>query len=392
MRNFKVLRLMACVAVAGVCQGVSAQVSAAEDYGIQMVCSDTRDSAVPVQSIKEYLASKGIPAEWLQVSLRPGDQTTIVRLAPAMALPSTLDISKSARFSVSADLVELLDPRRQAKQVPTVSQKEILLALLHPGRLTRFTGAGCGLEQLKDNVGVRQMTVAWAQAIQFDWPNGESASWNKKYWVDGTPPKGVDLTEALTDALINSEKYSIGCYTAAKMVLAGAALDYYSRVKRSPSQAARVAAALQADGDPLVNIEPTDAWNFLPAYVDDEQSRSPGKILDVHRNVNGGNYIPGDWMYLLNPDENSRENVGYEGSNAIYLGMNRFSDYYKDHGNSFSFQQKVNEVYQWRHGVYSRTRDADKAVPLNPQDYAQLSRSPANGGLLADMRIVPRPF
>jgi len=42
----------------------------------------------------------------------------------------------------------------------TVSQKEILLALLQNGRTTRFTGKACSAEALKDQVGVRQNTVA----------------------------------------------------------------------------------------------------------------------------------------------------------------------------------------------------------------------------------------
>lgn len=369
-----------------------AQSVAVTDYGIELACTDSRDPAVVVDQVRDYFASKGIPASWLQVSMRPGTQTTNLRLNPGLALQDTLGISRAPRFGVSADLVELLDPRRVARQVPTVSQKEILLALLHPGRLTRFEGTECGLQALKDDVGVRQTTVAWAQTLQFGWPNGGPATWNTKYWVKGTPVQGVDLHEALTDMLINPSDYSIGCYTAAKMVLAGAALDYYTRVKQSPVQAEKVRAALNVDGDPLVDLEPGEAWDFEPDYVEEQAKAIPGKILDVKRNVAAGNFVPGDWFYLLNPDETSREKTGYEGSNAIYLGMDRFSDYYNDHEHSFSYKQKVHEVYQWRHGVFSRTRDADKAVPLKPEDFEKLSRTPQDGGLLPAMRLVPRLF
>jgi hypothetical protein len=106
--------------------------------------------------------------------------------------------------------------------------------------------------------------------------------------------------------------------------------------------------------------------------------------------VASGNFIPGDWIYLLNTDAKSYQKTGYEGSNAIYLGMGKFSDYYNDHEHSFSFQQKSNEVYQWRNGVFSRSRDAAKVRPLTADDYERLRKSPGDGGILLAHRLVPR--
>lgn len=369
-----------------------AQSVEATNYGIELACTDSRDPGVIVNQARDYFASKGIPASWLQVGMRPGSHTTNIRLAPQMALTDTLGISRAPRFGVSADLVELLDPRRAPRQVPTVSQKEILLALLHPGRLTRYEGAECGLQALKDDVGVRQTTVAWAQTLNFGWPDGGPAKWNEKYWLKGTLVQGADLHEALTDMVINPSEYSIGCYTAAKIVLAAATLDYYTRVKQSPVQAEKVRAALNSDGDPLVDLEPGVFWDFEPTYVEAEAKAIPGKTLDIKRDVAPVNFVPGDWFYLFNADPVSREKTGYEGSNAIYLGMDRFTDYYNDHEHSFNYKQKVHEVFQWRNGVFSRSRDADKVVPLTDDDYVRLSKTPQENGLLPAMRLVPRPF
>ena len=55
-------------------------------------------------------------------------------------------------------------------------------------------------------------------------------------------------------------------------------------------------------------------------------------------------------------------------------------------------RQKLNEVYQWRNGVFSRTRDGYKATPLSEKDILALSASPENGGLVVSYRAVPYFF
>lgn len=354
-------------------------------HGIEFKC--TGQGTNGLAAVAQEFSRLGIEASWLEgvgqgASLRVG-------LKHELAGPDTLGIASNPFFSVTADVVQLLDPRRQVKLVPTVSKKEIALALLHPGRLTTYKGPDCGLAQFKDDLGVRQNIVAWAQTLAFDWPEGTPATWNSAYWHKGTPLKGVSIHEALTDMVINSGDYSIGCYTAAKAVLSAAVLDYYKRVKGNEAQAAQVEAALMADGEPLVNIEPGLAWSFEKDF-DPADKAIKGKIIELHHDVAPKNFVPGDWIYLLNPDPVSYEKTGYEGSNAIYLGLNRFSDYYNDHQHSFNFQQKTHEVYQWRHGVFSRTRDSHKVEHLTQAQYDALTLTPEQGGLLLAYRMVPR--
>jgi len=358
-------------------------------YGLSFSCQSPGQAAVALPQVTAYLKSLGIGAELIRTHAK--SDAFGVALREEYAGGSTLDIAASRVFNVAADLVPLLDPRGAEKLVPTVSKREIALALMHDGRKTKFSGEDCGVEQLKDDVGVRQTTVAWTQTVEFGWPEGGPASWNETFWKKGTPLEGVNLHTALTDMVVNPYKYSIGCYTAAKMVLAAGAIDYYTRIKRSPEDARKIIEALMVDGDPLVNLEPGVAWFFEEGFTS-EDAAIPGKIMDVAHGVKPGNFVPGDWIYMLNPDEVSYQKTGYEGSNAIYLGMNKFSDYYNDHEHSFSYRQKLNEVYQWRHGVFSRTRDAEKVVPLTDSDYDQLSLSPEKGGLVIPNRIVPRPL
>ncbi|OHC69394.1 MAG: hypothetical protein A2045_11205 [Rhodocyclales bacterium GWA2_65_20] len=273
----------------------------------------------------------------------------------------------------------------------TVSRKEIVLALLQHGRLTEFKDDACSLEALADYVGVRQNIVAWSEKLNWVWPDGGPAQWNAKYWTHGTPKPGIALHAAVMDAFLHQDKYAIGCYTATKLVVVQGVLDYYRRVKRDPVRARRVEQALLVDGEPLVGVEPGNMWSF-ETDPDPQDTERPGKLLNLRANVAPENFVPGDWTYLLNTDAASWQKTGYEGSNAIYMGRNRFDDYYNDHDHSYTYAQKLDEVYQWRHGVFSRSRDANKIQPLTPEGLALLGGTPADGGIQLDIRAGPRVF
>ncbi len=114
--------------------------------------------------------------------------------------------------------------------------------------------------------------------------------------------------------------------------------------------------------------------------------------MKIDHDVMPMNFVPGDWIYILNTDPVSYQKTGYEGSNAIYLGRNKFDDYYNDNHHSYTYFQKLNEVFQWRNGVFNRVRDAAKAKPLTQADIERLSKRPADGGLLKSIRVSPYFF
>ena len=64
------------------------------------------------------------------------------------------------------------------------------------------------------------------------------------------------------------------------------------------------------------------------------------------------------------------------------------SEYSLDKINSYF--EKLNEVYQWRNGVFSLSRDFLKIKPV--QDAARLGLPPSEGGLLNSVRVVPYYF
>jgi hypothetical protein len=274
------------------------------------------------------------------------------------------------------------------RQVMTVSRKEIVLALLQHGRLTEFSGENCTLEALKDLVGLRQNIVAWSEDLNWLWPDGESAEWNAKYWREGTPLPNVSLRAAFNDAFASQGKYSIGCYTATKLVFIQGTLDYYHRVRKDPSRLKWIEARLAADQEPLLDVEPGSMWSFEKDFDRAELIR-PGKVLQIQHGIAARNFVPGDWVYLLNTDPVSAQKTGYEGSNAIYLGRNKFDDYYNDNSHSYTYAQKLDEVHQWRNGVFNRIRDAAKIRILSAEDLDRLGRPPIEGGLMMDFRVSP---
>jgi len=64
-----------------------------------------------------------------------------------------------------------------------------------------------------------------------------------------------------------------------------------------------------------------------------------GKLLEMRYNIPARNFVPGDWGYLLNADLITAKKIGYEGSNATYLGRGKFDDYYNDHNHSYLFRK-----------------------------------------------------
>jgi hypothetical protein len=339
----------------------------------------------------EYMKSLAIPETLVVVTERPAEGVLVYTLATPSHETSTLDFSARPLMNISTDNVTLSVGPDSTSQVQTVSQKEILLALLQHGRLTTLQGSACSMEALSDHIALRQNIVAWAENLRWGWPNGRAAEWNEKYWNHGTPKPGVPLGEAIDDAFTNQSAYAMGCYTATKLAIVKGVLDYYDRVRVSPTLAQLVRARLLSDHDPLSDVEPGSVWSFEPDFNPKDASR-PGKLLTIVREVSPKNFVPGDWVYFLNTDPVSKQKSGYEGSNAIYLGRDRFDDYYGENNHAYSYAEKLDEVFQWRNDVFNRIRDALKRKQLDAQDLERLSASPKAGGLVEKWRVVPEFF
>jgi len=370
---------------------VSEPESVRRDEGLRFACPPAQLARIKGE-LPAYLASLGIDPAWIVQAEDERRGTLVLGLNDAISATDTLAFSRRAELQIRDEAVRRPAARQGATPLRTVSRKEILLSLLQRGRLTEFAGRNCSIEALRDHVGIRQNVVRWAERLNWVWPDGRLSRWNGRYWRDGTPRPGVPLQAAIDDMFRRQDKYSIGCYSAAKVVMIQGVLDYYRRIKRDPAALRFVESRLLADGEPLVDVEPGRMWDFEPGF-DPGAAARPGKILSIQYRVAPGNFVPGDWTYLLNTDPVSWQKAGYEGSNAIYLGRNKFVDYFNDHRHAYSLQEKANEVYQWRHGVFNRSRDAEKVVALSDEQMQRLMRrTPEEGGLLMDFRAFPTLF
>lgn len=359
--------------------------------GLQFNCAPEQATQLK-QDMQQYLSALSIPLSLVVLTEngRTG-QLTYTLTTPA-ADTDTLSLKTRPEMAITDENV-LLPAAQDGLEhtITTVSKKEILLALMQHGRLTEFSGRACTVAAVQDQVGLRQNIVAWAQTLTWDWPEGESAKWNTHYWKDGDLKPGAKLEVAIHDAFIHQSKYSIGCYTATKLVMLQSILDYYRRVHPDADTLTLVEQRLFADNDPLIHLEPEKMWSvFDPGLA--KADSEPGKLLQIQEHIAPKNFVPGDWLYFLNTDPVSSKKTGYEGSNAIYLGRNKFDDYYNDNHHSYTYQQKMDEVYQWHNGVFSRSRDFAKIKPLTDADIEHLSLSPEKGGILRDIRVSPHFF
>lgn len=364
--------------------------AAGGEEGIRFACPPARLAQVE-SDMADYLAALGIGPSRVVKRLDRAAGTLVYTLNTPPADTNTLTLSERPELAVAEEVVALPAGKGRVRRVHTVSRKEIVLALLQHGRLTELKGEACNLAVLRDHVALRQNTVAWAETLEWHWPDGGPARWHGRFWRRGTPRPGVALADALNDVFFNPGRYGIGCYTATKLVVVQGAMDYYRRVAPHAARQQLVEARLAADGDPLVDIEPGAVWDFEPDF-DPRDSRRPGKLATLMAGVAPENFVPGDWVVFVNPDPATYGKTGYEGSNTIYLGRDRFADFYNDHHHGYSFRQKLDQVYQWRHGVFSRNRDAARAKPLAAADFQRLARAPADGGLLLPLRLVPYLF
>uniref|UniRef100_UPI0040475A36 hypothetical protein n=1 Tax=Polynucleobacter sp. TaxID=2029855 RepID=UPI0040475A36 len=308
----------------------------------------------------------------------------------APSIYGTLYLRWDPKYNITEERISL-PSAKGLTEVETVSRKEIVLALMHQGRETVFAGNACHIDALKEHVQIRQMIVAWSEHLHWSFPDGSSAQWNRQYLDQGNLKPGASLDKAMRDFFIQPNKCSIGCYTAAKIVIIQGILDYFRRVKKDDAMADAIIKRLKSDDDVLVGIEPGAMWSFQKPISPEEQKRL-GKLLKIQTPVAPMNFVPGDWVYFVNTDKDSSEKDGYEGSNSIYMGRASFDDFYNDNEHHYLYNEKIQNIYNWRNGVFSRSRHFQKMQTLSAEQLHQFGLSPEEGGFLVKNRAIPYLF
>lgn len=287
---------------------------------------------------------------------------------------STIEINKKWNLGLEKVSLPTLDGFREQE---VITKKEIILALMHSGKLNKFSNEFCNVTTFKDAVGIRQNTVAWGMDLDFSWLNGEEFEWRDEFWKGENSQELKDenlLVESIYDVFYRQRKYSIGCLAAARLLMLQGVLDYYKRVSPNEEMLSYIINKVKSGGFKLYEIDP-------------DKNKDKGKLLVIEEKISSKNMIPGDWMYFKNPDKKSRDKFGYEGSNVIYLGNNKFVDFYNSNNHSYSIEEKFHSVYQWRNGVFDKEEDGHLAKPIPLKDSKKFYLTTNKGGLTQDYRI-----
>jgi hypothetical protein len=70
------------------------------------------------------------------------------------------------------------------------------------------------------------------------------------------------------------------------------------------------------------------------------------------------------------------------------MGRASFDDFYNDNEHHYLYNEKIQNIYNWRNGVFSRSRDYQRMQTLSAEQLHQFGLSPDEGGfLLVDAKI-----
>ena len=148
---------------------------------------------------------------------------------------------------------------------------------------------------------------------------------------------GESLVEALEAALcpeVTGGRYSFYCREASEyLMLYGLTKELETS---NPYLLEKIAA--QWRSNPLI------ADDFNDAFLFERGSRE--RPFPKHC------YVPGGRVWFKNPDEQSVQADGFEGSWVCYLGAGEFVNLW-DKTKPYSIEKKCVEIYHWRHGVYT---------------------------------------
>lgn len=339
----------------------------AKDGGIVFSCSRVNEV---IPEIDRYLSEQNVPSD-LYHKKKIGKNKVQYVLKHNI---STIEMNKT--WSLGTESVKLPTSNGFREQ-EVITKKEIILSLMHRGRINNYSNEFCNINTFKDSVGIRQNTAAWGMDMDLAWLNEDQFTWRDEFWLGDNAQelKNDDLlVESIYDVFFNQRKYSIGCLAAARLLMLQGILDYYNRVSPNPEMLSFILEKIKKGGFKLYDIDP-------------DRHNPKGKLLIIEEKIPAKNIIPGDWLYFKNPDKISREKFGYEGSNVIYLGNNKFVDFYNSNNHGYTIEEKFHSVYQWRNGVFDKEDDADKVKPIPKKDARKFYLNSNKGGLTQDYRV-----
>lgn len=228
-------------------------------------------------------------------------------------------------------------------------EREILVAMLATPVPFRFPS----LDELTSAVRIRRNIVQAARKTALAFDTTHAAERPEEYWRYDEDhgfllQPGQSLICALEKATqpeVSGKLYSFSCYRATEYVI------------------------LLGIAQELAQCNPA-FYAQLQHHCEQHAIRS-GKFHDVFLYEYGSMehplpplyYVPGDRLWFRNPDAQSSDVTGYEGSWVFYLGNGLFTNFWK-RNQPFSFASKCVELFHWRHATY---RDAAGELQIDEQ-------------------------
>ena len=233
-------------------------------------------------------------------------------------------------------------------------EREILLAMLLSPSPFRFPSYA----EFISAVRIRKYMVLAARKTALDFHTTEAerpeAYWTYHEDTSFTILPGKSLITALQKATQPEESgkhYSFSCYRATEyVILLGLAQEMY-------------------------NCNP-DLYAKLQAQWERKAIKS-GKFHEIFMIEYGSMakplppkyYVPGDRLWFRNPDKDSSEIIGYEGSWVFYLGDGLFTNFWKANAH-YTLTSKCVEIYHWRNAT---SRDQAGKLIMNENIIEELA-------------------
>jgi hypothetical protein len=215
-------------------------------------------------------------------------------------------------------------------------EREILLAMLLSPVPFKFPS----FEELTSSVRIRKNIVLAARNTTLDFHTTEAERpadfWTYNEDTGFTILPGKSLVSALRKATQPDESgilYSFSCYRATEyVILLGMAQELEKcnpPLFQKLQQQWETKAIMSRNFHEIFMLEYGSMTEPLPQRF----------------------YVPGDRIWFRNPDKDSAEITGYEGSWVFYLGGGLFTNFWKSNA-PYTLTSKCVEIYHWRNATW----------------------------------------
>lgn len=301
--------------------------------GIRIEVPDSRQAAAALDAAEQFLSGLGLRAAShcdLLTGPVPGVHAAVNAGFAATYLPDhdTTGIARALSLRTDANAADL--------------DREIVLTMLaSPVAFTFPTVA-----EWESAVRIRRYIVQAASktALAFDTEHAERPddyfTYDEARGFTVLPGRSlIDGLRKATQPEASGQLYSFSCYRATEYVtVLGIAQELHSA---NPDLARR----LQRQWETRAVMSGSFHETFLHEY---------GSLAEP---LPQRFYVPGDRLWFRNPDAESSDVEGYEGSWVFYLGGGQFNNFW-ERGVPYTLTSKCVEIFHWRDGL--RTDAAGK--------------------------------